>query len=139
MRTAGPWLLVGWLVAALLVLGMDGRLPAFLAGAVPGSLLLLLGVGSVVRQQLAPLRYNRPSIPERYRVADDLCRPLTEVVAAAEQEAIAPPPAQRWARDGPVVCPTASHFHRSPSRRTCRERAPLRAVRLPGGGRLDHH
>jgi len=86
MRTTGSWLLVGWLVAALLVLGMDGRLPAFLAGAVPGSL-LVLGVGSLVRQQLAPSRYNRPSIPERYRIADDLRQPLAIVVAVAEAEA----------------------------------------------------
>jgi hypothetical protein len=94
MRTAGPWLLVGWLVAALLVLGMDGRLPAFLAGAVPGSL-LVLGVGALVRQQLAPLRYNRPVLPERYRVADDLRRPLADVVAAAEQEASTAPARQQ--------------------------------------------
>jgi hypothetical protein len=86
MRTAFG-LLVGWLLAALLLLGMDGRLPAFLAGAVPGSL-LLLGVASLVRQQLASSRYNQPSIPDRYRVADDLRRPLTDVVAAAEQEAV---------------------------------------------------
>jgi hypothetical protein len=81
-------LLVGWLLAALLVLGMDGRLPAFLAGAVPVSL-LVLGVGSLVRQQLAPSPYNRPSVPARYRVADDLRRPLAEVVAVAEQDASA--------------------------------------------------
>jgi predicted lysophospholipase L1 biosynthesis ABC-type transport system permease subunit len=81
-------LLVGWLLAALLVLGMDGRLPAFLAGAVPVSL-LVLGVGSLVRQQLAPSRYNRSSMPARYRVADDLRQPLAEVVATAEQEASA--------------------------------------------------
>jgi hypothetical protein len=93
MRTA-IGLLVGWLLAALLVLGMDGRLPAFLAGAVPGSL-LVLGVGSVVRQQLAPSILDRPSIPERYRVADDLRRPMDEVVAAAEQEAIAAPARHR--------------------------------------------
>jgi hypothetical protein len=93
MRTA-IGLLVGWLLAALLVLGMDGRLPAFLAGAVPGSL-LLLGVGSLVHQQLAPSHCNRPSVPERYRVADDLRRPLAEVVAAAEQEAITAPTRQR--------------------------------------------
>jgi hypothetical protein len=93
MRTA-TGLLVGWLLAALLVLGMDGRLPVFLAGAVPSSL-LVLGVGSMVRQQLAPSRYNRPSIPERYRVADDLRRPLAEVVAASEEEAIAAPARQR--------------------------------------------
>jgi hypothetical protein len=94
MRTAGPWLLVGWLVAALLVLGMDGRLPAFLAAAVPGSL-LVLGVRSLVRQQRAPSCYDRPSLPERYRVADDLRRPLADVVAAAEQEAITAPAGQQ--------------------------------------------
>jgi len=93
MRTA-TGLLAGWLLAALLVLGMDGRLPAFLTGAVPGTL-LVLAVGSVVRQQLASSRYNRPSIPDRYRVADDLRRPLADVVAAAEQEAIAGPARQR--------------------------------------------
>jgi hypothetical protein len=53
MSTTGGLLLVGWLVAALVVLGMDGRLPAFLAVAVPGTL-VLLGVGALVRQQLAP-------------------------------------------------------------------------------------
>jgi hypothetical protein len=93
MRTA-IGLLAGWLLAALLVLGMEGRLPAFLAAAVPGSL-LALAVGALVRQQLAPSRYNRPALPERYRVADDLRRPLAEVVAVAEQEAIAAPPRQR--------------------------------------------
>jgi hypothetical protein len=93
MRTA-IGLLAGWLLAALLVLGMDGRLPAFLAGAVPGSL-LVLGVGALVRQQRAPSRYDRPTLPERYRVADDLRRPLAEVVSAAEQEAIAAPGRQR--------------------------------------------
>jgi hypothetical protein len=88
MRTA-IGLLVGWLLAALLVLGMDGRLPVFLAWAVPSSL-LVLGVGSLVRQQLAPSCCNWPSLPERYRVADDLRRPLADVVAAAEQEATTP-------------------------------------------------
>jgi hypothetical protein len=95
MRTA-IGLLVGWLLAALLVLGMDGRLPAFLAGAVPGSL-LLLGVASVVRHQLAPSRFNRPALPERYRVADDLQQPLAAVVAAAEAEASL---ARQQVRDG---------------------------------------
>jgi hypothetical protein len=87
MRTAGRFLLVGWLVAALGLLGMDGRLPEFLAGAASGSL-LVLGLWSLVRQQFAPSRYNRPSMPERYRVADDLRQPIAAVVAAAEQEAI---------------------------------------------------
>jgi hypothetical protein len=93
MKTA-IGLLVAWLLAALLVLGMEGRLPAFLAGAVPGSL-LVLAVGALVRQQLAPSPYTQPSLPERYRVADDLRRPLAEVVAAAEQEAITAPARQR--------------------------------------------
>ncbi len=87
MRT-GLGLLVGWLLAALVLLAEDGRLPEFLAGAVPASL-LVLGLGTLVRQQLAPPRHNRPSLPERYHVADDLGRPLVEVVAAAEREASA--------------------------------------------------
>jgi hypothetical protein len=69
---------------------MEGWLPEFLAGAVCGSL-LLLGLSSLVRQQLAPSPYNRPSTSKRYRVADDPCRPIAAVVAAAEQEAITTP------------------------------------------------
>jgi hypothetical protein len=86
MRTA-IGLLAGWLLAALLLLAHDGRLPEYLAGAVSGSL-LLLGVGSLMRQQLAPSRYNRPTLPERYWVADDLRQPIAAVVAVAEQDAI---------------------------------------------------
>jgi hypothetical protein len=81
-------LLAGWLLAALLLLAQDGRLPEYLAGAVSGSLLVLC-VRSLVCQQLAPSRYNRPSIPERYRAADDLGEPITVVVAVAEREASA--------------------------------------------------
>lgn len=88
MRTAGGWLLVGWLLAALVLLGIDGRLPEFLAGAGSGSL-LVLGLGALVRQQLAPPRFNRPPLPERCRVADDLRQPIAAVVAVAEQEATA--------------------------------------------------
>lgn len=77
---------VGWLLAALVVLGMDGRLPAFVAVVAPASLVALVG-GSVVRHQLAPSRYNRPSQPERYRLADDLDVPIAVVVAVAEREA----------------------------------------------------
>jgi hypothetical protein len=84
MRTA-TGLLTGWLLAALLLLAQAGRLPEYLAGAASGSL-LVLGVGSLVRQQLAPSRYNRPALPERYRVADDLHQPLAMVVAVAEAE-----------------------------------------------------
>jgi hypothetical protein len=79
---------LGWLLAALLVLGLDGRLPAFLAWATLGSL-LVLAADALVHQQLAPSRYNQPALPECYRVADDLRRPLVDVVAAAEQEATA--------------------------------------------------
>ena len=88
MRTAAHWLLVGWLLAALVLLGREGMLPEFLAGAASGSL-LVLGLGALVRQQLAPSRYNRPPLPERYRVADDLRLPITAVVAVAEYEASA--------------------------------------------------
>ncbi len=90
MRTVGRWLLVGWLVAALVLVGMEGRLPEFLAGTASGSL-LVLGLWSLVRQQLAPSRYIQPPLPERYRVADDLRQPIAAVVAAAEQEAITEP------------------------------------------------
>jgi hypothetical protein len=86
VRTAGWALVVGWLLAALLVLALDGRLPAFVAVAAPSSA-LAVAVGAVARHQRAPSRYNQPSLPERYRVADDLTRPLVEVVAAAEREA----------------------------------------------------
>jgi hypothetical protein len=47
----------------------------------------VLGVGSLARQQLAPSRYNRPSLPERYRVAEDLRQPLAVAVAEAEASA----------------------------------------------------
>jgi hypothetical protein len=94
MRTTGRLLLVGWLVAALGLLGMEGRLPEFLVGAVCGSL-LLLGLSSLVRQQLAPSTLDRPVLPERYRVADDLRQPIAAVVAAAEQEAMTAPAGQQ--------------------------------------------
>lgn len=87
MRVAGRWLLVGWLLAALVLLGIDGRLPEFLAGAASGSL-LVLSLSALVRQQLAPSRYNQPPLPERYRVADDLRQPIAAVVAVAEAEAL---------------------------------------------------
>jgi hypothetical protein len=86
MSTVGRCLAVGWLLAALVVLGMDGRLPAFLAWATLGSL-LVLAVDALVRQQLAPSRYCGPPLPERYRVADDLAEPLAAVVAVAERDA----------------------------------------------------
>jgi hypothetical protein len=104
-------LLLGWLLAALLLLGTDGRLLEFLAGAASGSL-LALGLGTLVRQQLAPSRYNRPRMPERYRVADNLRQPLAAVAAEAEQDAITTPAHQRSAPPGPVESPAANHLGR---------------------------
>jgi hypothetical protein len=86
VRTAARVLVAGWLVAALVVLGLDGRLGVLLVWALPGSL-LVLAAGAVIRQQLAPSILDRPALPERYRVADDLAQPLAVVVAVAEQEA----------------------------------------------------
>jgi hypothetical protein len=86
--TAGRCLVLGWLAAALAVLGLDGRLPMFLAVLAPGSLAALAAV-ALVRWHRRPSRYCRPALPEPYRVADDLRRPLVEVVAAAEREASA--------------------------------------------------
>jgi hypothetical protein len=88
VKILGRWLVLGWLLAALALLGIDGRLPEFIAGAASGSL-LLLGLGSLVRQQLAPSRYFPPSPPERYHMADDLRQPISAVVAVAEREASA--------------------------------------------------
>jgi hypothetical protein len=86
VRTAGRLLVLGWLAVALLVLGLDGRLGAYLLWTGLASLVVLV-LAAVVRQQRVMPRYNRPSLPERYRVADDLSRPLVEVVAVAEAEA----------------------------------------------------
>jgi hypothetical protein len=44
VRATGRWLPVGWLLAALVVLALDGRLVVFLTWATP-STLLVLGVG----------------------------------------------------------------------------------------------
>jgi hypothetical protein len=88
MRTACRGLVLGWLLAALVVLALDGRLPAFLAWAMPGSAAVLVA-DALVRWHQRPSAYCRPSLPDRYRVADDLRRPLAEVVAAAEAEASA--------------------------------------------------
>jgi hypothetical protein len=88
VRTAGRWLLVGWLVAALVLLAVEGRLAVFLAWAGPGTL-VALGVGALIRQQLAPSLLDRPALPERHRAADDLAQPLAVVIAVAEQEASA--------------------------------------------------
>jgi hypothetical protein len=55
MKTAGRFVAVGWLLLALVLLGMDGQLPVFLAWTAPATLLALT-VGALVRQQRAPHR-----------------------------------------------------------------------------------
>jgi hypothetical protein len=90
IRTIGRWLSVGWMLAALATLGQDGRLPIFLAWVTP-STLLVLGIGALVGQQRAPSFLDQPSLPYRYRVADDLGQPIAAVVAAAEHEATLTP------------------------------------------------
>jgi hypothetical protein len=86
MGALGRWLLLSWLVAALVMLSVDRRLPAFLIWVTP-STLLVLGVGALVRQQRAPSFLDQPPLPNRYRVADDLGQPIAAVIAAAEDEA----------------------------------------------------
>jgi hypothetical protein len=88
MKTVGRFVVVGWLLLALVLLGMDGQLPVFLAWTAPATL-LTLAVGALVRQQRAPSMLDRPQLPGPYRVADDLQQPLCAVVAAAEAEATA--------------------------------------------------
>jgi len=77
---AALWLLVGWLLAA------EGRLVSLLTAGVPASVVALV-LRALVRQQRAPSICDRPLVPERYRVADDLTQPITVVVEAAEAEA----------------------------------------------------
>jgi hypothetical protein len=81
----GIGLLGGWLLAALLLLAHDGRLPEYFAGAASGSL-VVLGIIALVRWHRRPSLYCKPSMPARYQAADDLTRSVAEVVAAAEQE-----------------------------------------------------
>jgi hypothetical protein len=86
MRRAGRLLCVVWLLAALVLLGLDGRLLVLVAWAVPGSL-LGLGVRALVGDQRKPSIVGGPYPPPRYLAADDLRRPLADVVAMAELEA----------------------------------------------------
>jgi hypothetical protein len=87
VRQPGWWpVLVAWALLGLALLAAAGLLAVFIV--LGGTLWLLLAAGwSLVRQQLAPSRYCRPPLPEPYRVADDLSRPLADVVAAAELDA----------------------------------------------------
>jgi threonine/homoserine/homoserine lactone efflux protein len=80
------FVVVAWLLAAVVLLAAQGVLLAYVE--VTGvATLVWLGLRALVRQQRAPSMLDRPPLPERYRVADDLRRPLDDVVAVAEQEA----------------------------------------------------
>lgn len=83
---AALWLLASWLLAAVALLAAQGRLVSLLAAGVPASVVALV-LRALVRQQRAPSICDRPLVPERYRVADDLTQPITVVVEAAEAEA----------------------------------------------------
>jgi threonine/homoserine/homoserine lactone efflux protein len=77
---------VAWLLAAVVLLAAQGMLLAYVGGT-GAATLVWLGLRALVRQQRAPSMLDRPALPERYWVADDLRRPLDDVVAVAEQEA----------------------------------------------------
>jgi hypothetical protein len=85
----GWWpLLASWALLGLALLAAAGLLAVFVV--LGGACWLLLSASwSLARHQRAPSRYCRPALPESYRVADDLRRPLAEVVAVAELEAAA--------------------------------------------------
>jgi hypothetical protein len=77
---------VAWLLAAVVLLAAQGLLVPYVLAA-GAATLAGLGLRALVRQQRAPSMLERPPLPERYRVADDLARPLADVVAVAEREA----------------------------------------------------
>jgi hypothetical protein len=87
----GIGLLAGWLLAAVPLLARNGQLVEYFAGAASGSV-VVLGVAALIRWHRRPSLYCKPStppLPARYRAADDLTRPVAEVVAVAEQEVTA--------------------------------------------------
>ena len=83
---AAMLVVVAWLLAAVVLLAAQGMLVPYLL-AVGAATLAGLGLRALVRQQRALSMLERPPVPERYRVADDVARPLADVVAAAEREA----------------------------------------------------
>jgi hypothetical protein len=83
---AAVWLVVAGLLAAVALLAAQGALVPFPAAVVPASAVALV-LRALVRQQRAPSLCDRPLVPERYRVADDLTQAITVVVEAAEAEA----------------------------------------------------
>jgi hypothetical protein len=91
-RNPGWWpVLAAWTLLGLALLAAAGLLAVFivLGGA---CWLVLAGGWSLVRWHRRPSLYCKPStlsLPARYQAADDLTRPLAEVVAAAEREVMA--------------------------------------------------
>jgi hypothetical protein len=83
---AALFLVVAWLLAAVAMLAAQGALVPLLLAVLPASAVGLV-LRALVRQQRAPSMLDRPRLPERYRVADDLRQPLSAVVEAAEAEA----------------------------------------------------
>jgi hypothetical protein len=83
---AALFLVVAWLLAAVALLAIQGMLLAWV-GVAGAASLVGLGLRALHRQQRRPSILDRPRVPERYRVADDLTQPLEVVVAVAEAEA----------------------------------------------------
>lgn len=83
---AALFLVVAWLLAAVAMLAAQGALVPYLAAVVPGSAVALT-LRALVCQQRAPSILDRPRLPERYKVADDLAQPIAAVVEASEAEA----------------------------------------------------
>jgi hypothetical protein len=71
-----------WLAIALVLLAMDGRLILFLAMVMPTT-----GFGLMVGAVVADQRKASIADSNHYRVADDLNRPMLDVVTDAETKA----------------------------------------------------
>jgi hypothetical protein len=76
---------VAWLPTAVALLAARGALVSFLVAVLPGTA-VALALRALVRQRASSI-LNRPRLPERYRIADDLTQPIAVVVEAAEAEA----------------------------------------------------
>lgn len=85
MYVVGLVLVPLWLIVALILLVLDGRLWLYCLVAVPTSVVVLIAV-ALIRDRVKPSLADRV----RYRVADDLNRPLLDVVTEAEAQAHLP-------------------------------------------------
>jgi threonine/homoserine/homoserine lactone efflux protein len=83
---AAMLVVVAWLLGAVALLAAQGMLVPYLV-TLGAATLAGLGLRALVRQQRAPSMLEPAGLPDRYQVADDLGRPLAEVVAVAEREA----------------------------------------------------